>query len=51
MALTLWMPFSQGGFAGIAFAGLNDFAVVGAQVVPVLAAALEYLEGCHGEKQ
>ena len=35
------------GFAGVAFAGLDDFAVVGAQAVPVLAAALENLEGCH----
>ena len=39
------------GFAGIAFAGLNNFAVVGAQVVPILATALEDLEGCHDEKQ
>lgn len=35
------------GFGGVAFAGLNDFAVVGAQAVPMLAAALEDLEGCH----
>ena len=39
------------GFGSVAFSGLDNFAIVGAQVVPVLAAALEDLEGCHGEKQ
>ena len=38
------------GFGRVAFAGLNNFAVDGAQVVPVLAAALEDLESCHGER-
>jgi hypothetical protein len=39
------------GFGGVAFAGLHDFAVIGTQVVPILAAALEYLEGCHLKKE
>ena len=39
-----------GGFGSVAFAELHDFAVVGAQTVPVLAAALEDLEGCHDGK-
>ena len=39
------------GFAGVAFAGLDDFAVVGAQAVSVLPAALEDLEGCHLERK
>ena len=33
------------GLAGVALAGLDYFAVVGAQAVPMLAAALEELEG------
>ena len=40
-----------GGLAGVAFAGLDDSAVVGAQAVPVLAAALEELEDCHWENK
>ena len=35
------------GFGGVAFAGLDDFAVVCAQVVPVLPTTLKDLEGCH----
>ena len=38
------------GFGRVAFAGLNNFAGVGAQVVPVLAAALDDLDSCHGER-
>ena len=38
------------GFGRVASAGLNIFAVDGAQVVPVLAAALEDLESCYGER-
>ena len=37
------------GLAGVAFAGLNDSVVVGAQVVPVLATGAGNLQGCHGE--
>ena len=35
------------GFGGVALAGLDDFAVASTQMVPVLAAALKDLEGCH----
>ena len=39
------------GFNGIPLAGLHDFAIDGAQVIPILTTALEDLESCHKNRK